>query len=81
MNSKDFEALGHFPLHVRVSPASPAGRPQPASAGRRSWELVLALIPPGVVVVVGKETGSHVPLPRAVPRMGARLSETQRQLL
>ena len=35
-------------LDVRVGPASLAGRPQPASAGRRSWELVLALTPASV---------------------------------
>ena len=55
MNSKVSQAFGPISLDVRVGPASPAGRPQPASAGRRSWELVLALTPPSVFFVYSKK--------------------------
>ena len=58
VNPKVLQASGSFSLGVRVGPASPAGRPQPASAGRRSWELVLALTPPSVSFVYSKKAGS-----------------------
>ena len=54
---KGFQVFGQISLDVRVGPASPAGRPQPASAGRRSWELVLALTPPCASFVYSKKKG------------------------